>query len=123
MERHYTYLGEVIADPNWEKFENFFADMGAKPDSFTLDRIDVNRDYEPENCRYVPFAVQATNKRLNVKNKSGIEGVWWDSKKKRYVVKICVNNLNRHIGTFTDFFEACCAQRSSQNFFRQALWN
>ena len=113
----------ISVHPRWFDFRNFLADMGPKPEGFTFDRIDPNGNYEPGNCRYVPYAVQAVNKRVSVVNKSGIEGVWWDAKKNRWVVKICVNNWNKHIGTFDDFFEACCARISAVNFFRYELWS
>jgi hypothetical protein len=50
----------------WRKsFEAFIADMGEPAAGMTLDRIDVNGNYEPGNCRWVPWAEQYLNRTDN----------------------------------------------------------
>jgi hypothetical protein len=49
----------------WLSFESFLADMGERPKGKTLDRINMNGNYDPTNCKWSTVAEQNINKRSN----------------------------------------------------------
>lgn len=75
-ENHKSYMNYggrgIQVCEEWEKFEKFEEwaissgyNENAAYGECTLDRIDVNGDYEPSNCRWVSLKIQANNKRKN----------------------------------------------------------
>lgn len=46
----------------WDSFANFLADMGERPEGMTIDRIDSDGNYGPDNCKWATHKEQSNNK-------------------------------------------------------------
>lgn len=109
--RGITVCEEWSGENGFERFMQWSIENGYK-EGLSLDRIDPNGDYEPSNCRWVTWEIQARNKRPVAKNKTGYSGVYLKSGK--YAAQIRIDGKKQYLGTFSTVDEAARARRDAE---------
>ena len=96
-------------------FKNFYQDMGDRPQGkYSLDRINVNGNYEPTNCRWASRTEQARNQRLFSTNTSGTAGIYWCTLRKKWYVRLGVGEKYIDLGTYSNIDDAIKARKAAE---------
>lgn len=98
----------------WLKFENFFADMGEKPKTLTLERINNNKGYYKKNCKWATYSDQNRNMRVYKTNKFGVSGVSWNKQCQKYRVNIGVNSKPLYLGLYETLEQAIKTRKEAE---------
>ena len=110
--RYKDYGGRGIqVCERWLDVKNFIEDMYPSwEEGLSLDRIDVNGNYEPDNCRWTTQTIQMRNTRdVKCTNTSGFRGVSFYKKMRKWQSTITIQNKRLHLGYYTTALEAAKA--------------
>ncbi|MEV9640416.1 hypothetical protein ABZ756_06935 [Mammaliicoccus sciuri] len=113
--KNYGGRGITVCD-RWLDFTNFLEDMGERPTpKHSIDRVDVNGNYEQANCRWATRLEQNRNQRLRSDNSTGIKGVTRSGRRgESYLVRISVGDKRITIGSFKTLEEAAKARKEAE---------
>ena len=106
--KDYGARGITVCE-EWLDVANFIAWVDSTHPNISrvsLDRIDNDKGYSPENCRWADATTQAINRRMGVTNTSGYVGVSWAKNQAKWNSSINLNNKHKHLGYFECITEA-----------------
>lgn len=103
--KYYGARGIKVCDEWRIDKASFFkwAINGGYKDGLSIDRIDNNKGYSPDNCRWADKSTQTRNTRvIHRHNTSGFRGVGFHKVRGKYRAYIKLNGKSKHIGHFDD---------------------
>ena len=89
---------------NWAMLNGYEENKG-----LSIDRIDNDEGYFPENCRWTTKTIQARNTRIYKNNLSGYKGVSYRKGINKYIARISIDKKNIHLGYFPTADEGAIA--------------
>lgn len=98
----------------WTKFENFYKDMGERPNGLTIERKNNELGYFKENCCWATWYKQNQNQRPRLDNTTNVAGCSWHKQAKKYQVRINANNKRYNVGLFKTIEGARMARKQAE---------
>lgn len=115
----YGGAGVTVCDEWREDFNTFveWANANGYKDGLTIDRIDPDKPYSPDNCRWADYYTQAQNRGMLKANKTGVIGVSFNTRFNKYTASIRRNDLRKYLGSYDTLEEASDARKKAEEYF------
>ncbi len=111
--KHYGGRGIQVCQRWKNSYTNFLVDMGKKPDkSMTLERVNNDLGYTPDNCIWANRSRQVANTRKKTNNTSGFVGVSFNKQKQKWVSYISVDKKTVYLGAYLKLSNALFARNN-----------
>lgn len=117
--QNYGGRGVSVCDDWVKSFDSFY--IWASPlyqEGLSIDRIDNDGEYSPDNCRFTTRTVNAINRRTFKNSKTGLKGVVRIERKRKPAflrALITVKGKRIYLGQFDNIFEAAAARIRAEN--------
>lgn len=118
-EEYYQWHGDVTVCERWDtrkggSFDNFFEDMGERPEGTSLNRINGAKEYSKETCEWATYSVQSFDQRMKSTNTSGRTGVRWREERGVWEARISKDDKKTIVYYGPSFEDACKAREQAE---------
>lgn len=106
----------------WESSFNTFVEWALNngyEEHLTIDRIDNGKGYEPSNCRWATYEEQEVNRKMLKNNTTGVTGVYYLKREKRYRSMMRRNGKRYTLGFYDTFEEAVEDKLRAEEYYKE----